>query len=327
MKAAMRDRYGGPEVVGLRDVEVPAPVGDEVVIRVQAASVNRADLDLLYPKPGFTRAFLGIRAPRQPRIGCDVAGIVDAVGPDVTRFRPGDRVFGDLYGFGLGSFAEMAVVPERAVLPIPDGITSDQAATLPHAAILALQGLRLRDGRAPRPGDRVLIDGASGNVGPFAVQIAKALGAEVTGVCSAEKMELVRSLGADHVLDYRTVDYTTAGRRYDWILDVDSHHSILAARRALRKGGVYVTLGGPGRRLLGSMILGPLLRLATGRRMGLMLWWKPFHAPDVETLTGMIAAGTLTPVIDRRYALADVAEALRYVDDGHARGKVLVAPE
>ena len=173
----------------------------------------------------------------------------------------------------------------------------------------------------------MLIDGASGNVGPFAVQIAKALGAEVTGVCSAEKMELVRSLGADHVLDYRTVDYTTSGRRYDWILDVDSHHSILAARRALRKGGVYVTLGGPGRRLLGAMIVGPLLRLATGRRMGLMLWWKPFHRPDVETLTGMIEAGSLTPVIDRRYALADVAEALRYVDDGHARGKVLVVPE
>lgn len=327
MKAAMRDRYGGPDVVELLDVPAPVPVGDEVVVRVQAASINRADLDLLYPKPGFTRLFLGIRAPRQRRIGCDVAGVVEAVGPDVTRFRPGDRVFGDLYGFGLGSFAEAAVAPERAFLRIPDAVTSDQAATLPHAAILAIQGLRLRDGRTPQPGDRVLIDGASGNVGPFAVQIAKALGAEVTGVCSTEKMDLVRSLGADHVLDYRTTDYTTTGQRYDWILDVDSHHSILAARRALRKGGVYVTLGGPGRRLLGSMIVGPLLRLATGRRMGLMLWWKPFRAADVETLTGMIGAGSLTPVIDRRYALADVAEALRYVDEGHARGKVLVTPE
>jgi NADPH:quinone reductase-like Zn-dependent oxidoreductase len=170
----------------------------------------------------------------------------------------------------------------------------------------------------------VLIDGASGNVGPFAVQIAKALGAEVTGVASAAKLDLVRSLGADHVIDYATTDYTTTGTRYDWILDVHSHHSVLEARRALRKGGVYVTLGGPLRRLVTSMTVGPVTSLATGRSMGLMLWWKPFRAEDVAVLADLYAAGSLRPVIDRRFPLEDVVDALRYVDDGRARGKVII---
>lgn len=324
MRVAIRERYGSPDVVHLREIERPVPTGDMVLVGVEAASVNRADLDLLYPNPGFTRLFLGLRRPRDGRIGCDVAGVVEAIGPDVTRFKPGDRVFADLYPFGLGAFAEAAWAPERAFQAIPDTMPNEVAATLPHAAILAVQGLRTRHGRTPGPGDKVLVDGASGSVGPFAVQIAKYLGAEVTGVCSAAKMDLVRSLGADHVIDYRAVDYTATGDRYDWILAVEAHHSILRVRHVLRPKGVYVTLGGRTSRLFQALFAGPVVSLASGRSMGLMLWWKPFLADDVATLAAMHAAGALTPVIDRRYPLDSVVEALRYVDDGHAMGKVLI---
>ncbi len=326
MQAARWERYGPPEVVTVRDVDRPVPGRDEVLIRVHAASVNRADLDNLDPRPSFSRIFLGPRGPRHHRLGSDVAGVVEAVGPDVDRFRAGDRVFADLYPFGAGAFAEYASARETAFLRIPDGLSFEVAATLPHSAILAVQGLRLRDGRTPGPGDRVLIVGASGNVGPFAVQIAKAFGAEVTGICSTAKVELVRSLGADHVIDYRTTDYTTTGERYDWILDTDSHQSIFDNRRMLRPRGVYVTLGGSGPRLLQALIAGPAIRLADRKRMGLMLWWKPFRAEDVATITGMIAAGTVRPIIDRTFALGDLVAALRHVDDGHANGKVLVIP-
>src|SRR5262245_7785059 len=223
MKAAFRDRYGTPDVVELRDVDVPAAVDDRVVVRVQAASVNRADLDGIQPRPEFVRLMIGIRAPRNPAVGIDVAGVVEAVGPGVTRFRPGDRVFADLFPFDAGAFAEYTSAPERAFQPIPDGMPFEVAATLPHSGILAIQGLRLRNGRTVRPCDKVLISGASGNVGPFAVQIARHLGAEVTGVCRTEKLDFVRSLGADHVIDYTTTDYTRTGERYDWILDTDSH--------------------------------------------------------------------------------------------------------
>ena len=328
MKAALRDRYGrAEEVVALRDVDRPVPAPDDVLIRVQAASINRADFDGIQPRPAFVRLFLGLRAPRNPRLGLDVAGVVESVGAAVTRFVPGDRVFADLYPFGQGAFAEFACAPERAFLPIPDGMSFEDASTLPHSAVLAVQALRLRSGRTPRPGDRVLIDGASGNVGPFAVQIAKSMGAEVTGICSAPKMEFVRSLGADHVLDYAIVDYTTTGERYDWIVDTDSHHSILRIRRALRKGGVYVTLGGEGRPLIAALALGPVLSLATGKHMGLMLWWKPFKADDVATVTGLIATGSVRPAIDRRYPLGEIVDALRYVDGGAATGKVVITDD
>jgi NADPH:quinone reductase-like Zn-dependent oxidoreductase len=202
----------------------------------------------------------------------------------------------------------------------------EDAATLPHAAILALQGLRLRKGRTPGPGDKVLIVGASGNVGPFLVQIAKNMGAEVTGVARGDKLDLVTALGADHAMDYTQVDYTKAGDRYDWIVDVDAHHSILAVRRALKPDGVYITLGGTGLRILEAFIVGAVMSLATRRWTGLMFWWKPFAAADVDRLKELMAAGVIHPVIDRRYPLDEVVEALRYVDDGHARGKVLVIP-
>ena len=326
MKAAVSDRYGSLDVVEVRDVERPVPGADQVLVRVHAASVNRADLDGLGPKPGFARVFTGIRAPRVTRMGLDVAGVVEEVGPSVTRFRPGDRVFADLFSFGAGAFAESVRARETAFLAIPDALSFEDAATLPHAAVLAVQGLRLRGGRTVRPGSTVLVDGASGNVGPFAVQVAKALGAEVTGVCQTAKMDFVRSLGADHVLDYTKVDYTKAGVRYEWIVDVDSHHSILAVRRALRSNGVYVTLGGTSRTILAAMVLGPLISLASDRWTGLLLWWKPFNPPDVERLLELINAGSVRPVIDRRYPLDEVVAALRWVDEGHARGKVIVTP-
>ena len=324
MKAALRDSYGPPEVVEVREVERPSPTDDEVLVRVRAASINRAELDYLGPRPGFIRPLIGLRAPRDPRMGIDAAGVVESVGANVTGFRPGDRVFGDLLGFGAGAFAEYVIAPERAFATIPDGMTFEVAATLPHSAILAIQGLRRRNGRTVRPGERVLIDGASGNVGPFAVQIAKSLGAEVTGVASAAKLDFVRSLGADHVLDYAQVDYTKAGQRYDWILDTDSHHSIRAVRRALRPHGTYVTLGGTAWPIVQGMVVGPLVSLFSDRWSGLMLWWKPFDRADLATVADLIATGEVTPVIDRRFPLTEIVEALRWVDDGHAKGKVLI---
>jgi NADPH:quinone reductase-like Zn-dependent oxidoreductase len=325
MKAALRDRYGPPDVVELRDVEVPVPSDDQVLVRVRAASVNRADLDGLTPRPALARLFMGLWAPRNHRVGIDVAGVVESTGASATKFKPGAEVFADLFAFGQGAFAEYVCAHEKAFEPMPNGMAFEDAATLPHSAILALQGLRLRKGRTPKPGDRVLIVGASGNVGPFAVQIAKSMGAEVTGVCSTEKVDLVRSLGVDQVIDYQKVDYTSSGERYDWILDTDSHHSIFGIRRALRPRGVYVTLGGETGRLFQGLLIGPLLSLLSDRWMGLMIWWKPFHPADVATLKELIAAGKLAPVIDRRYPLSEVVEALRYVDEGRARGKVVIS--
>jgi NADPH:quinone reductase-like Zn-dependent oxidoreductase len=326
MQAAIRDRYGSIDVVELRDIDEPVPTEDRVLVRVRAASVNRADLDSLGPRPGFARAFMGLRAPRITRMGIDVAGVVEAVGPDATRFQPGDAVFGDLFSYGSGSFAELVCPRERGLEPIPAGMSFETAATLPHSAILALQGLRLRNGRTIRPGDRVLIDGASGNVGPFAVQIAKAMGAEVTGTCRTAKVDFVASIGGDHVIDYTTTDYTRGPDRYDWIVDTDSHHSMLEVRKVLRPGGAYVTLGGTTLPIVAALASGAVLSAATKRWMGLLLWWKPFHRPDVERLAELIASGQVIPRIDRSFPLSDVVAALRWVDDGHALGKVLVIP-
>jgi NADPH:quinone reductase-like Zn-dependent oxidoreductase len=325
MKAAYYDRYGPPEVVKIRDVERPTPSDDQVLVRVRAASVNRADLDGLKPKPGFVRLFMGLRAPRNHEVGIDAAGVVEAVGPRVTRFKPGDEVMTDLFAAGrFGAFAEYVCAREKAFEPIPAGMSFEEAATLPHSAVLALQGMRLRDGRTFKPGDKVLIDGASGNVGPFAIQIAKAMGGEVTGVASADKLDFVRSLGADHVIDYEKVDYTRSGERYDWIVAVDAHHSIRAARRVLKPNGVYLTMGGDTGTIFAALGGSLLMSRFGDKWSGMMLWWKPMHRPDVDKLKELIGAGQLRPVIDRRYPLDQVVDALRWVEDGRARGKVVI---
>jgi NADPH:quinone reductase-like Zn-dependent oxidoreductase len=325
MKAAYADRYGPPEVVKLREVERPTPTGNEILVRVRAASVNRSDLDGLKPKPGFVRLFMGMRAPRNQEVGIDAAGVVEEVGPEVTRFTPGDAVMTDLFAAGrFGAFAEYVCARERAFEPIPSGMSFEEAATLPHSALLALQGMRLRSGRTFGPGANVLIDGASGNVGPFAVQIAKAMGAEVTGVARGDKLDFVRSLGADHAIDYESVDYTRGRERYDWIVAVDAHYSVRAARRALKPDGVYITMGGTTGTLF-TALGGTLVLSRVGSKWsGLMLWWRPMHRPDVDRLRGLIHVGKVTPRIDRRYRLEEVVQALRWVEDGHARGKVVI---
>jgi NADPH:quinone reductase-like Zn-dependent oxidoreductase len=324
MKAVVRDTYGSTDVVRIEDVPQPVPDGDQVLVRVHAASVNRADLDALGPRPAFSRLFLGVRRPRSHGLGLDVAGVIEAVGPAVTRFRPGDRVFADLFTFSVGTFAEYACAPERAFQVIPDHLSFEDASTLPHAGTLAMQGLRMRNGRTIKTGDKVLVDGASGSVGPFAVQIAKSMGAEVTGVTSTAKVDLVQSLGADHVIDYTKVDYTKTGERYDWIVDTDSHHTIRSVRRALRPNGVYLTLGGDSGDIFGSLVLGLLASLGSDRWSGLMLWWKPFNPDDMARLTQLIAEGKVKPVIERTYSLDEAVEALRHVEAGRARGKVVI---
>ena len=239
-------------------------------------------------------------------------------------FKPGDEVFGDLFVHSDGAFAEYVRAPEKAFERMPPGMSFEEASTLPHSAVLALQAMRLRKGRTVQPGDKVLIVGASGNVGPFAVQIAKSMGAEVTGLASSAKLDMVRSLGADHVLDYTAVNPLRTGERYDWIVDMDSHVSIFRVRRALKPGGAYVTLGGGNWTIFTGLVAGPLMSLFSDKWTGLLLWWKPWHVPDVAALNELIAAGKLKPVIDRRYPLAEIVAALRYVDERRGAGKVVI---
>jgi NADPH:quinone reductase-like Zn-dependent oxidoreductase len=324
MQAAWHDRYGGPEVVDVREIPKPVPIGDQVLVRVRAASVNRADLDWLLPKAQLFRLYSGIRAPRIKRLGLDAAGSVEAVGPSANRFTVGDRVFADLILKGQGAFAEYVCVPEGAFQTMPETMSFEDASTLPHAALLAVQGMRPRYGRAVGPGSRVMIVGASGNVGPFAVQIAKHLGAEVTGVCRTEKVDFVRALGADHVIDYTTTDYTTSGP-YDRIVDVDAHRSILDYVKTLRPNGLYMAMGGNGAwiRSLPVLLLTGWLT-ARGKRLGLMPGWHAFDPNDVAALKAYVAAGVIKPQIDRRYPLSQVREALRDVHEGRAKGKVVI---
>jgi NADPH:quinone reductase-like Zn-dependent oxidoreductase len=324
MKAIVRSRYGSPDVLELKEIDKPVVKDDEVLVRVCASSVTTADIDYLRGRPNFARitpGLYGLRKPTNPVLGLDVAGQVEAVGKDVTEFQPGDEVFGDLTMHGFGAFAEYAAAPERAFAKKPAGLTFEEAATLPHAAVLALQCLL--SGRKVQPGHAVLINGASGSVGPFAVQIAKAFGAEVTGVCSTSKMDMVRSIGADHVIDYSREDFTRSGKQYDRIIDIAGYRSIFACRRALRPNGTYMWVGGSVARLFQALVVGPLLSLVGSTRMGLQPW-KPFKKEDVVLLKKLIEAGEVRPIIDRRYPLREVPDALRYLEQGHARGKVVI---
>jgi len=318
----VRDRYGSPDVLRLEELPKPIVKEQDVLVRVRAASLNADDLEYLYGKSPFTRIAIGLREPRIRGLGVDVAGQVEAVGENVTGFHVGDEVFGNMTVYGLGAYAEYVCAPARAFALKPPSLTFAEGATVPQAAVLALQGLRGK--RQIRPGDQVLINGAGGNVGPFAVQIAKHFGAEVTGVDSTGKLEMVRSIGADHVIDYTREDVIGQGQRYDLILDVVARRSMLEWRRALKPAGLYVMLGASTALLLQGAFLGPLISVTGSRKTAVMWWWKPFKQEDVAFLSQLIEAGSLAPVIDRRYPLSEVPDALRYLETGNARGKIVI---
>jgi NADPH:quinone reductase-like Zn-dependent oxidoreductase len=318
MKAIVRETYGPPDVLHLADVPVPALGDGDVLVRVRAASANAGDWHLLRGTPLPFRLVAGLRTPKFKIIGTDIAGTVEAVGRNVTQFRPGDDVFGELSRCGFGAYAEFAVAPEKALALKPANLAFDEAATLPTAGCTALQGLR--KGRIERA-QRVLINGASGGVGMFAVQIAKSFGTEVTAVCSTRNVNVVRSIGADHVIDYTKDDFATHGQRYDVILAANGDRSIWDYRRALTADGRYAMTGGSNRQLTDALLLGPLLSLGRQRFGNVLV--KPNRA-DLLVLKELCETGKIRPVIDRRFALADVPSAVQYVEDGHARGKVVV---
>ena len=321
MIAAVLDRFGSPDDVELREIEKPTPADDEALVRVRAASVNPADWYAVTGRPWVGRVAMGLLKPREGRIGTDFAGTVEAVGKDVTLFRPGDDVFGGR----TGAFAEYVCVrEERAVVPKPASVTFEEAAAVPVAALTALQGLR--DRGQIQPGQQVLINGASGGVGTFAVQIAKALGAEVTGVCSTRNIDLVRSLGAEHVIDYTREDFTRSDRRYDLMFDVAGSRSWSACRRVLEPQATLVIVGAPkGNRLLGPLSHIVKVRLAAVRSSQKVVFFvAKFNKADMVVLGEFLEAGKMTPVIDRRYELSEIADALRYMGEGHARGKIIL---
>ena len=321
MKAIVRDEYGSPDVLELREIDKPKPRDDEVVVKVHAASVNTADLDYLRGRPAAARVGSGLRRPRTGRLGLDVAGRVEAVGRDVTMLRVGVDVWADLFDYGQGAFAEYVCAPEKAFTPMPSGVTFEQAATVPHSGVLALQGL-LGKGDI-NPGEKVLINGAGGCVGPFAIQLAKSFGAEVTGVDHGGKFDLMRSAGADHVIDYTNEDFTANGRRYDLILDIVDQHSVLYYRRSLVSGGRYVLIARTLSGFVQAFLVGAGVSLGGSKRMGIFMW-KANNRPDLESIKALLENGKVTPIIDRRYQLSEVPEALRYMEGGHARGKVII---
>jgi NADPH:quinone reductase-like Zn-dependent oxidoreductase len=321
MKAAVRDRFGPPDVIEIRELEKPTPADDEVLVRVRAASLNIADWYALTGRPWIARPTQGLRRPKEERLGTDFAGEVEAVGKDVTQFKPGDEVFGGR----TGALAEFVCVrEERAIVPKPAGVTFEEAAAVPVAALTALQGLR--DKGRLQPGQKVLVNGASGGVGTFAVLVAKALGGDVTAVCSTGNVDAARTLGAEHVVDYTREDFTRSERRYDLIFDVAGSRSWSEYERVLTPEGIHVFVGGPKKnRLLGP--LGRLVRLrlaALLRRRKVVFFIAQFNKEDMVSLQQLLEAGKLTPVIDRRYELNEVADAFRYLGEGHARGKIVI---
>lgn len=320
MKAIIYTTYGPPDVLQLKEIESPTPADDEVLVRVHAASANAGDWHLLRGKPFMIRLTAGLLKPKNTILGADVAGRVEAVGRNVTQFQPGDAVFGDVSDCGYGGFAEYVCVPEHALARKPASISFEEAAAVPSAAITALQGLR-NEGHI-QPGQKVLINGASGGVGMFAVQIAKSFGAEVTGVCSTRSVDMVRSIGADHVIDYKHEDFTKNGHRYDVILDAAAYRSLSDHQRALGPKGIYVLVGGSGGRYVQVMVVGPRFSKNGGQRFGTFVK-KPTHK-DLEVVKDLLEAGKIVPVIDRRYPLPGVPAALRYLEEGHTQGKVVI---
>jgi NADPH:quinone reductase-like Zn-dependent oxidoreductase len=322
VKAIVQDRYGPPAVLRWAELDKPVPAGNQVLIRVHAAAVNARDWHTLRGDPYLARLSFGLRSPRQPVLGTDFAGRVESVGPDVTRFRPGDDVFGE----APAAFAEYVSVPEDVLATKPVHLDYAQAAAIPLAGNTALVGLR--DVARTGPGQHVLINGASGGVGTFAVQLAKAFGATVTGVCSTRNAELVRSLGADHVIDYSRDDFTSGGRRYDVVFDLVGNRELAALRRALTPTGTLILAGGGLSE--GGSLVGPIALVVRGRLLSRFVSHRVVtvtatpSAANLETLRELAESGAVTPVIDRTLPLSETAEAIRYVEEEHARAKVIL---
>ena len=320
MKAILYTKYGPPDVLQFKDVEKPTPNENEVLIKIHAASVNAYDWHFLTADIFLIRLMGGgLLKPKDARLGADMAGQIETVGKNVKQFQPGDEVFGMV----KGAFAEYACAPESSLALKPSNISFDQAAALPMAAITALQGLR--DEGQIQAGQKVLINGASGGVGTFAVQIAKSFGAQVTAVCSTRNLEQSRSIGADHVIDYTKEDFTKNGRLYDLIFAANGYHSLSAYKRALTPKGIYVMSGGTMAQIFQSMLFGPLMSINGEKKMGGVS--AKSNQKDLVFLKELFEAGKLVPVIDRRYPLSETAQALRYLGEGHARGKVVITVE
>jgi NADPH:quinone reductase-like Zn-dependent oxidoreductase len=329
MKAIVYDHYGSPDVLRYEEIEKPAAGNDEVLIKVRAASANPLDWRIMGGAPLPLRLIFGLRKPsvtRPARPGVDVAGVVEAVGSNITRLKPGDQVFGTCNG----AFAEYACARESELAMKPENVSFEQAASVPIAAVTALQGLR--DKGRIQPGQKVLINGAAGGVGAFAVQIAKSFGAEVTGVCSTRNVEMVRSIGADHVIDYTREDFARSGKRYDLFLDCHVNHSLWDCRRVLNPRGIYVLAGGPNGGLIAALVgffeaLFIMFVLSRFVSRKLVVFMAKMNKDDLNCLRELMEAGTVRPVIDRRYSLREVPEAIRYLKEGHARGKVVITLE
>jgi len=323
MKAFVRTKSETPEVLQLIEVEKPIPKSDETLVKIYATSLNAADFEML-------------RKPMYKSFGSDIAGRVDAVGVNVKQFQPGDEVWGDLSAHGFGAFAEYVCVPEKALRLKPASMTFEEAAAIPTAGVVAWQNLRgtgkstpsifLSDQGQIQPGQKVLINGAGGGVGIFAVQIAKYFGAEVTGVDSTEKLDMLRSIGADHVIDYTQEDFTNNGQLYDLILDVVVQRSVFDYMRAMSPKGVCVFIGGSMARVFFNLFLGLFISMTGSKKIGLVMW-KPNKKEDMDFLQELYEAGKVIPVIEKNYPFSELPEALRYLEDGHARGKVVITVE
>lgn len=321
MKAIVYTEYGSPDVLELKEVVKPNPKDDEVLVKVYAVSLNAADLHLLRADPSLIRLSSGLLKPKNKILGSDIAGRVEAIGSNVTQFKPGDEVFGDISGCGWGGFAEYVCVSETALAPKPANLSFEEAAAVPMAAVTALQGIRYAG--PIRPGQKVLINGASGGVGTFAVQLAKTFGAEVTAVCSTRNLDRARAIGADHVIDYTKEDFASNGQEYDLILATNGDRSISDYRRALSPKGIYVQTGGSMTQMSQAMLQGPWISMTGSKRMGNMGVAKP-NQKDLVFMKELLEAGKVKPVIDRCYPLSEVADALRYLEEGHAQGKVVI---
>jgi NADPH:quinone reductase-like Zn-dependent oxidoreductase len=318
VKAVIHTKYGPPDVLQFKEIAKPTPTEDEVLIKVAAASVNRSDWENLIGKPLYARLG-GLLKPRHQILGSDIAGRVEMAGSNSRQFQPGDEVFGHILTY-TGGFAEYVCVPEKALAPKPASLTFEEAAAIPEAALIALQGIR--DKGQVQPGQKVLINGASGGAGTFAVQLAKLSGAEVTGVDHTEKLDFLRSLGADHVIDYTQEDFTKNGNQYDLILDVVAYRSVFACRRALRPNGRYFMVGGSVATIFQILLLGSWMRSKHIRLLAVIP-----NPKDLVFLTELCEEGKVVPIIDRRYPLREVALALRYLGEGHAKGKVVITVE